>query len=33
MFVYHRSIAAVLAALATSGVFVFVDYLFRYVAS
>jgi len=30
--ILNRPIAAVLAALATSGVFVFVDYLFSYAA-
>jgi hypothetical protein len=30
MFMYYRPVAAVLAALATSAVFVFLDFLFRY---
>jgi hypothetical protein len=29
VFTYHRPLAAVLAALATSGLFVFIDLLFR----
>jgi len=32
MFISHRPVAALLAALATSVVFVFVDFPFRYAA-
>ena len=32
MYISHRPVAALLAAVATSVVFVFVDFLFRYAA-
>jgi hypothetical protein len=32
MFIFDRPFAAVLAALASSGVFIFVDFLFRHAA-